>query len=60
MPAIIKTQNGIPELDAGPAVAPDGEIIGSETVAPQLAQNFWDENSRVAPHFGQNLRSMIV
>jgi len=53
-----RTTRGMP---AGPVAAGDGAAAGiSGTVAPQLVQNFWEENWRGAPHAGQNRGGMIV
>jgi hypothetical protein len=59
IPAAAKIQTGIP---AGPVFG-DGEggVAGiSGNVAPQTVQNFWAENSRAAPHIGQNRGGIVV
>jgi len=59
---ISRTRTGIPEPVAGPAArAPVTTAgTGSGSGAPQAVQNFWTGSSVFAPHFGQNLRVMIV
>lgn len=57
--ATITAQMGKPP-DAGAAGAACTDAGRSGTVAPQAVQNFCDENSKGAPHFGQNLPAMIV
>lgn len=59
IPAAAKIQTGIP---AGPACGDrGGDTAGiSGNVAPQLVQNFWAENSKAAPHFGQNRGSIVT